>query len=120
MKALHKLKLRPSLRTMRIPPALLHRPPLPRNDTQRLLPVPRHPALHQPTPNDHPRAPDTSPTMYRADPAAVPVIPEHLQHAVHVPDALGERAIADGEAVIFDCGGIDALQLRARTEDVRV
>ncbi len=78
--------------------------------------VPRHPALDQPAPNDHPRASDTSSTMHRRHAIPLLIVPQHVQYLTHKVYRGRQRPIVDGVVVVFDVFGVDAQHGTARLE----
>jgi hypothetical protein len=100
--------------------ALLHRPPLLRNNTQRLIAIPCHATLNQPTPNHHTRAADPATAMNRADPSSSLIVFERIKNAVHVVDGLRQRAVTNREAVVFDGRRVNPQQSGAFAENIGV
>ena len=119
-KIVDEIELRASFRAMGIPFAFLHRLPLLRNDTQRLIAIPCHATLNQPTPNYHTRAADPATAMNRADPSSSLIVFKRIENAVHVIDRLRQGAVTNGEAVVFDGRRVNPQQSSAFAENVRV
>lgn len=105
---------------MGVPFALLHVAPLRRDDTQSLLAVARCATLGQPAPNDKTRSANPAATVDSADPPTSLVVSQGCKDAIQEVNRLGEAAVSDGEAVIFDGGGLDSEDNSSLGEDALV
>lgn len=119
-KIVDEIELRASFGAVGIACALLHCPPLLRNYTQRLIAIPCHATLYQPTPNYHARAADPTTAMNRADPSSSLIVFERIKNVVHVIDRLRQRAVTNREAVVLDGRRVNPQQSSAFTENIRV
>lgn len=102
-----ELKLWSCFWAMGISLALLHIAPLCRDNAQRFLTVASDAALSQPTANNQTRPANPTTTVDGANPPTSLVASQRCKHAVQKVNRLGEAAVSDGEAVIFDGRGID-------------
>lgn len=116
MVVLDELKLRPRFRAAREPLALLDHLPLFGDELQRMPAVPRHTRVDKPAADDEPSAAYAASAVHGAYPAALLVVPEHVEDLADEVDALGQTAIADGEVVVLDLLRVDAEGRAARRE----
>jgi len=99
-----------------VPGVLLDGPPLPFDHLQRVSAAHDGATLDQPAADDHTRPSDAPATMDDRHATAGLVVPEHVQDGAHELVGGGEGAVADGEVVVLDRGGVDPEELCACCE----